>query len=145
MGGFHTRWVVADEMPVETTDLDDHGRPRATAVERWIEAACDAYLTRCPTLTQMLERSGGVLRREPGIPQLHDWLDRQATVIVSAGVNEVWASAFRIAVRIRGGEAVIDATCVVSVAPAGGGQPIELGREVVDELIALEHAARHVN
>jgi hypothetical protein len=39
----------------------------------------------------------------------------------------------------------VDVTCIVRLVDPTTGEPRELGAEVRDELIALEHAAEHYN
>jgi hypothetical protein len=39
----------------------------------------------------------------------------------------------------------VNATCVMRLVDPAAGEPRELGDEVRDELIALEHAAEHYN
>jgi acyl-CoA thioesterase FadM len=74
---------------------------------------------------------------------------RPATVVVSAGVTEVFPTAFTMAFRVRSygqvGDNVVNATCRVALENPDTGTPCELGDDVRDELIALEHAARHTN
>jgi acyl-CoA thioesterase FadM len=70
-------------------------------------------------------------------------------VAVSAGVREVWPSSFAIAVRLRpldgDRDTPVNASCVMALVDPAGGEPRELGDEVRDELVALEHAAEHFN
>jgi len=70
-------------------------------------------------------------------------------VVVTAGVREVWPSSFAMAVRLRavGGDRdlAVNATCILRLVDPTTGEPRELGAEVRDELIALEHSAEHFN
>jgi hypothetical protein len=54
-----------------------------------------------------------------------------------------------VAVRLRpldgDRDTPVNAACVVRLVDPASGEPRELGDEVRDELIALEHAAEHVN
>jgi acyl-CoA thioesterase FadM len=70
-------------------------------------------------------------------------------VIVTASTTEVRPSSFTIAVRIRplGGDHDVAAnvSCVVHLEDRATGNAYELGKDIRDELIALEHSARHFN
>jgi hypothetical protein len=119
------------------------------AARRWVAAARSAYLGRCAALRRLLERSALELevqtsRLPPGAS-----LGRPAAVVLTAGVREVWPDSFAIAERLRpvGGdrEVAVNATCVMRLVDPASGEPRELGDEVRDELIALEHAAEHFN
>jgi acyl-CoA thioesterase FadM len=140
---------VLQEHPVTAGDLDADGVVRDQSVARWVAAARAAYLDRCAALRQRLEGSGLELqaqttRRPPGAS-----LGRPAAVVVTAGVREIWPSSFAVAVRLRpvGGDrdGAVNAACIMRLADPAGGEPGELGDEVRDELIALEHSAEHVN
>ena len=69
--------------------------------------------------------------------------------MITAGVREVWPSSFAMAVRLRpmdgDHDGAVDVTCIVRLVDPATGEPRELGAEVRDELIALEHAAEHYN
>jgi acyl-CoA thioesterase FadM len=143
-----SRWVVRREHPVGDHDLDADGVLRDDAIEQWVHDARDAYLERCAVVQEMINGSKLVLRARGDLPG-GAWFGRPATVVVSAGVTEVFPTSFTMAFRIRGfgqpGDSVVNATCGVSLEDPATGEPCELGNAVRDELIALEHAARHTN
>lgn len=135
--------------PVTVEDLDAVGFVSDQSVERWVAAARSAYLGRCAVLRRMREGLGlelrdGVVRLPPG-----GSLGRPEAVVVTAGVREVRPSSFLIAVRLRsvGGDrdAASNATCVMRLEDPATGEVREIGDEVRDEFIALEHAAEHFN
>lgn len=148
-GAFVSRWPVLEEHPVSAGDLDAGGVVGDDSVARWVAAARSAYLDRCAALRRLLERSGLELAVQTASLPPGASLGRPAAVVVSAGVREVWPSSFAIAVRLRpvGGdrEVAVNATCVLRLVDPASGEPRELGDEVRDELIALEHAAEHFN
>jgi hypothetical protein len=73
------------------------------------------------------------------------------SVVVSVGTREVHPASFTVAVRLRAfgrshpdRDVVLNGSCVVRLLDANGdAAPID--DAVRDELIAMEHAARHVN
>lgn len=149
MGEIVTRWVVSREQPVEAGDADAAGVIADKAVERWIEEIRDSYLECCPVLRNRASDLAADLgfrtdRLPPG-----SWLGHPTSVLVTAGVSEVRPESFTLAVRIRplGAEAArpVAAGCAVELIDRATGQPLPLGDAVRDELIALEHAARHLN
>jgi acyl-CoA thioesterase FadM len=148
-GAFVSRWPVLQEHPVTSSDLDADGVVRDESVARWVAAARSAYLDRCAALRRLREGSGLELQdRTAGLPTGAS-LGRPAAVVVTAGVREVWPSSFAIAVRLRplGGDRdiAVNTTCVMRLVDPASGEPRELGDEVRDELVALEHAAEHFN
>jgi acyl-CoA thioesterase FadM len=146
---FMSRWPVLQEHPVTAEDLDADGVVRDESVARWVAAARSAYLDRCVALRRRREGSGLELRDRTAALPPGGSLGRPAAVVVTAGVREVWPSSFAIAVRLRpvGGdrEVAVNATCIMRLADPTIGEPRELGDEVRDELIALEHSAEHYN
>jgi acyl-CoA thioesterase FadM len=78
-----------------------------------------------------------------------DQMGRPTTVVVSAGATELFPTSFTMAFRIRsdGTSAgiVINTTCAVSLEDPSTGESAELGAAIRDELIALEHGARHTS
>jgi acyl-CoA thioesterase FadM len=150
MSAFVSRWPVLEEHPVAAGDLDAGGVVRDDSVARWVAAARAAYLDRCPALRRRQEESGLELRVESAsLPPGAALGRRPAAVAVSAGVREVWPSAFAIAVRLRpdGGDrdVAVNGSLVMRLVDPASGEPRELGDEVRDELIALEHAAEQYN
>jgi hypothetical protein len=75
-------------------------------------------------------------------------LDRPTNVVVSAGVTEVRPHAFTMAIRVRsfGGseDGLVNAACEITLEDQSG-DACEIDDDVRDELIALEHSARHTN
>ena len=144
-----SRWVVRREYPVRDRDLGADGVLDDAAIEGWIHDARDAYLERCTVVQQMIEGSKLVLRTQASDFPGGAAFGRPATVVVSAGVTEVFPAAFTMAFRVRGygqvGDNVVNATCRVWLEDPTTGERCELGDDVRDELISLEHAARHTN
>ncbi len=143
-----TRWSVLHEHAVAPDDLGTDGDVTDAAVARWITAACDAYLEQCTALRARADREGLDLRGEDGpVPAGVD-LGRPTTVVVSASATEVFPDSFVLGVRLRplegtGPQAVNVARTIRVVDPAGAVRDID--SEIRDELIALEHGARHFN
>jgi hypothetical protein len=71
-----------------------------------------------------------------------------ASVVASAGANEFRPTSFTVAVRVRSGggsdDRVVNLRAEVALATEDGEETV-LGDDGRDELIALEHAARHTN
>lgn len=143
MSGIASRWVVLREYPVDPADLDDGGHVSDQAVERWATAALDAYLDQCTRLPH------AAVRRQVRTMPKGALLGRPEGVLVSASAKEFRPASFTVGVRVRpgGGEvdAPVHAVWVVSVVDERTGDALELGDDVRDELIALEHAAPYVN
>jgi hypothetical protein len=148
MSSFMTRWSVLHEHEVAPADRDDEGAIRDAVVARWVDAACSAYLDQCPTLPARTGTGATRLREELVRVPSGATLGRPAAVVVSATATEVLPTAFVLAVRIRpvGGDdgATGNVRCVVRIED-GSGTALPIETAVRDELIALEHAARHFN
>ena len=149
MSAMVRKWPVLQEHQVTADDLDDGGVVRDDSVARWVDAAHAAYLERCAALQREVERSGvraraRIAHQPPGAS-----LGRATSVVVSAGATEIRPSSFAIAVRLRplGGDrdVAVNAACLVHLEDPATGQPYEIGDEIRDELIAMEHAATHFN
>jgi acyl-CoA thioesterase FadM len=142
MGGIISKWLVLHEYPVTGTVGDD-------VVERWVDAARQAYLDQCPVLHETVRAAGLVVRHRTGAVPPGAALGHPAEVVVTATASEVRPSSFTISVRLRpiGGdrELPVSASCVVRLEDEATGEARELGTAVRDELIALEHSARHYN
>ena len=145
---FASKWVVLRKFAVAPGDLDSEGVVRAEAVEQWLTETRDDYLENCVVLRELRERSGSELRA-----RIHDApapvrFGTPMAVIVGAGATEIRPTSFTIAFRLRpidgDGDDAINAACEVSLEDPETGVPIELGNDIRDELIALEHAAAHV-
>jgi acyl-CoA thioesterase FadM len=145
---FMSKWPVLAEHPVGAEDLDAGGVVRDDSVARWVADACAVHLDLCAVLRRVLS-SGLRLREESAQLPRGAALGRPAVVIVTAGVREVWPSSFALAVRLRpidgARETPVNVTCVLRLEDPATGEARELGDEVRDELIALEHAAAHYN
>lgn len=129
---------------MEPHDIDTDGTVRAATVRRWVDEACDDYLARCPRLGAVLAAPGNVTEREVRIAG--GVTSDAGDVVVTARATELWPSACRLSVRVRASDAaVLDGSCIVSVRDGASGAAVELGDDVRDELIALEHAAQHFN
>jgi acyl-CoA thioesterase FadM len=146
---FVSRWPVLQEHRVTAGDLDADGVVRDERVAQWVAAACSAYPRRCAALWRVREESGLELQDRVAPLPPGAALGRPAAVVVTAGVREVWPSSFAIAVRLRpvdgDRDGAVDVSCIVRLVDPSTGEPRELGVEVRDELIALEHAAEHYN
>jgi acyl-CoA thioesterase FadM len=149
MSAMVKRWPVLHEHPVTADDLDVDGIVGDESVARWIETARAAYLERCSVLQRMLDGSGlqplaRTIHQPPGAS-----LGRPQTVVVSAGVTEIDPGSFTIAVRLRpiGGDrdTAVNASCLIRLQDPTTGTPHEITDEIRDEMISLEHAARHYN
>ncbi|HTD49742.1 MAG TPA: hypothetical protein VK771_04035, partial [Acidimicrobiia bacterium] len=90
-----------------------------------------------------------VRKRTGGMPD-GEFFGWPSTVVVTAGVTEFYPTSFTIAVRVRSygrhdDDVVANVRCVVDLEDPATGEVCQLGDAVRDELIALEHAARHTN
>jgi acyl-CoA thioesterase FadM len=145
---FVSRWPVLQEHPVTAGDLDAAGVVRDERVAQWVAAARSAYRRRCAAL-RMRQASGLELHDRVAPLPPGAALGRPAAVVVTTGVREVWPSSFALAVRLRpvdgDRDRAVDVGCIVRLVDPSTGEPRELGAEVRDELIALEHAAEHYN
>lgn len=144
-----TRWVVSREEPVGAGDVDAAGLVLDPALERWIAAIRECYLDQCPVLRERAGEVAGELRARTDRLPPGAVLGHPTAVLVTAGVSEVRPVSFTVSVRIRplGAEAgrPVAAGCTVELVDRATGRPVPLGEAVRDELIALEHAARHLN
>ena len=117
-------------------------------VEQWVTEARDAYLDQCRELREM-QRSGLVLRTATATMPAGAQLGKPTGVTVSAGATEIFPrrSRWRSGCAPYGSadDAVFNLTCAVSLEDPQTGEAQELGAAIRDELIALEHAARHTN
>jgi hypothetical protein len=134
-----SRWAVSDEHVVDGVITD-------TNVAEWVDAACRAYLDRCPRLQAMSRASGArVVCRAGDLPPAAA-LGRPSSVLVTATAPEFRPSSFTIAVRLRalGDEDAgpLNVRCEVRVEDPATGEARPLGNEIRDELIAVEQAAR---
>jgi len=139
MSSFMTKWSVLQEHDVVPGDLDAEGFVTDRAITAWVESACSAYLGQSDRLHSA--------RHDTDLPR-GTRVERPEQVVVSATATEVHPSSFTIAVRLRPigatADEALNAMCVVTLEdPSGQVQPVDDG--VRDELIALEHAARHYN
>src|SRR3954452_3040737 len=145
---FVSRWVVLQQHDVASADLDDAGTVRDDALERWIVAARDEYLDQCHELRER-QRAGRLLRFRLADLPTAALRGSPSRGTVSAGATEIFPTSFTMAFRIRSygsnDDAVVNVTCAVSLEDRRTGEAEELGDNIRDELIALEHAARHTN
>ena len=146
MTGFVSKWVVLQEHAVGAEDVDGDGDVRDDVLARWFDEACAAYLERCRVLAETANRDRVVVRSRFGALPSAAQLGQPALVAVGATAREVRASSFTIAVRLRTGgddDVTVNTSCIVSLEDPDTGSARDLGDEVRDELIALEHAATH--
>jgi acyl-CoA thioesterase FadM len=146
MGGILSKWLVLTEHPVTSADWTEEGVVSDDALQRWVEEARSAYLDHCKVLNG---RTDGALRLRDASPVRAAHLGSAEMVIVSATVTEVRPTSFTLAVRARpvGGdrEMPVSITCTARLEDEETGEIVELGREIRDELIALEHSATNYN
>lgn len=135
--------------PVSGADLDGNGSVRPEVVERWLSEIRAEYLDRCQALRELQARSGLELRfgfRRPVEPER---LGTPTAVSVSAGATELLPDSITLAFRMRprdgSGDDAVNVSGILVLVDPGTGVACELGADVRDELIALEHAARHTN
>jgi len=149
MSAIMSRWLVRQEHPVTEHDLGRDGAVSDEAVERWVTAAHLAYLDHCTLVQQRQHEFRAELRHRMGTLPAGTLFGTPASVVVTASATEVRPKSFTIAVRIRpcGGDRDIaaNANCVVHLEDRATGEARELGKDIRDELIALEHSARHFN
>jgi hypothetical protein len=150
VSSFVSRWVVRRERRLGTDAFTADGTVRADAVEQWIGDARDEYLARCRVVAELIDASNLRLRARIGALPEPDFWGHPTMVVVSAGVSEVYPESFRMAFRVRtygqsDDDVVANLTCTVTLEDPETGEACELGDAVRDELIALEHAARHTN
>lgn len=146
-----SRWSIASEHRVDAADLDGGDAASNRFRDGLIESAVRAYLAQCTALDEQRRQAGAELRVGAGGPRAALRLQGASVVTVLASTVEVMITSFIVAVRIRpsGGEAEgggepLDVRCAVGLVDAGTGEPLLLDRAIRDQLIALEHAARHV-
>ena len=139
---------MAHEHPVTDADADPDGLLRATAVERWVEAARDAYVEQCQLLRTRAADGTIALHRMP-VAVGGTRPARAPNVVVTATATEVLPSSFVVAVRLRplggGDDRAVDFRCEVELRDPASGARVPLDHDVRDELIHLEHSARHYN
>jgi hypothetical protein len=142
-----TRWVVSEEHRVTPADRTDDGAISPAAIAAWTTAACRTYLDGCPALEAT--RAGAGLELVVAPSPTSGPLPTAPQVVVTASATEVLPRAFVLATRLRtfGGDddQVVNATHEVTLVDPSSGEAQEIGRDVRDELIAHEHAARHFN
>jgi acyl-CoA thioesterase FadM len=145
---FASRWVVVREHWVGPDDRDPDGVVRAEAVERWLEETRTAYLEKCVVLRELQERLGLRLHARVFQAPAPERFGSPSAVIVGAGATEIRPTSFTMAFRLRpvdgDGDTAINAKCEVSLEDPATGEAHELGNDIRDELIALEHAAAHI-
>ena len=143
MSGFATRWVVAREFAVAPGDFGPDDGLLDSVIEGWILAACDEYLEHCAALRAVREAGGLTTGVRIGARNGMERLRGATDVLVSVRATEFLPDVFRLAVRVRGPDGVVDTTCEVRLEDAAG-TPVALDESIRDELIALEHAASHI-
>jgi len=139
---------VLTEYQVRDGDLDGDGAVRAEVIGRWVDAAREEYLERCPTLWRAAEERGLRVRHRSSAVPPGALAGRPTSVVVSASASEVRPAAVAVSVRLRPvgeREAPLNVTCTVRLEDPETAEAAELGDAIRDELIANEHAARHFN
>jgi acyl-CoA thioesterase FadM len=152
VSGIATRFAVLVEVPVGPGDRTAGGGVDPAAVSRWIDAARQAYLDRCPALERARAAGGLTLTHRVTRQPDASLLGTPESVAVSASAAEFRPSSFTLSVRMRAvdtsdgdRDVALNATVTVSLTDPATGEPTELGTEIRDELIALEHAAQYFN
>jgi acyl-CoA thioesterase FadM len=149
MSGFMTKWAVLREHQVTADDLGTDGTVSDQAVGRWVDGACSAYLDGCALLRRARDRDGLDVRHRPATLPRGASLGQPTSLVVTASATEIRPSSFTVAVRLRpaGGdrEVAVNASCVVRLEDRATGAAQPIGTDLRDELIAIEHAARHYN
>jgi hypothetical protein len=142
-----TRWVVSREHEVTAADRTEDGAIAPAAIAAWAAGACRAYLDGCPVLESARADEGLEVVVTPA--PVPGPLAPAPQVVVTASATEVLPRAFVLSTRLRtfGGDddQVVDARHEVRLVDPASGEAQEIGRDVRDELIAHEHAARHFN
>ncbi|HLL66840.1 MAG TPA: hypothetical protein VK453_14055 [Micromonosporaceae bacterium] len=144
-----TRWVVLHEHRVAGADLDADGTVTDEAVGRWATAARDAYLDRCVVLRRVAGEPGLAVAARSAGPTQGALAGRPTDVVATATATEVRPASFTISVRMRavgGAESFpLGIRYRIVLEDAATGEVRELGTEIRDELIAMEHSATHFN
>ena len=145
---FVSRWVEVREFTVTPADLSARGGVRAEAIDRWLAEARAAYLEHCIVLRELRDRSGLALRARFDQPLAPQRFGTPTSIIIGVGATEIHPTSFTMAFRVRAidvdGDTAINVTCAVALADPETGEACELGEDIRDELIALEHAASHI-
>jgi hypothetical protein len=146
MSSIMTRWSVMAEHRVDAGDRDEHGVITDAAVDRWVRHACASYLDQCSELRQRRD-DGRELTEDLASVPTGAALGPAPAVFVSASATEVLPASFVIAVRLRTVDStddrIFNIRCEVRL--VDGEQTLDIDNAIRDELIALEHAARHYN
>jgi acyl-CoA thioesterase FadM len=144
-----TKWLVLQEHTVGPADREPDGTLRADTVRAWVESARSEYLDQCPLLQTRSREPGLELRVRESSPPAVVALGTPTGVVTTASVTEVRPASFTIAVRLRPGggdrETPVNVRATVWLEHTATGEAQELGDDIRDELIALEHSARHYN
>jgi hypothetical protein len=142
-----TRWSIGLDRTIGEAERDADGYVTAEVLGRWLTEAVDAYLGQCEQLRR--RAVGYSLVRRPGRQPRASLLGRPAEVLVTASATEIRPTEFFITIRVRpfGGDEdlPINVTCRVSIEDSVTGEPIELGAEVREELVAIEREAEYMS
>jgi hypothetical protein len=145
MSGFMSKWSIGHDRTVGDGERDADGFIRADVLGSWLAEAVDAYLAQCVKLRE--RAAGHTLVRRPGRQPRSSLLGRPAEVLVTASATEVRPAEFFVSLRVtpfRGDEDLpINVVWRVSIEDERG-ESLELGTDVRDELIAIEHAAEYM-
>ena len=137
-----TKWVVALEIPVEETDLNENAHVDRDVLLGWFARARAAYLEQCPSLVD------GSL--EPTVKTLEMKLRRPVehpdTVLIAASVTELGERWFTMTCRVRsllGGHGVVaDGRCTMEVVDPRTGESVPVPEPLRRDFFALEMGAR---
>ena len=149
MGGVLTRWSVGQDRTVSPEECGPDGLVTPQTLGTWVDAAVQAYLDQCAALRRQAVDGGLTLNRQPGRLPKSSLLGVPTDVLVTASATEVRPAEFVISIRVRpfGGDMdlPLNVTCLVFLEDPYSGDKAALATAVRDELIALEHAAHHMN
>ena len=145
MSGFMSKWSIGLDRAVGVAERDGDGFIRVDVLGSWLAEAVEAYLAQC---AQLHDRAAGyTLVRRPGRQPRSSLLGRPSEVLVTASATEVRAAEFFVSLRVTpfGGDEDLPINVVWRVSIEDGrGEPVPLGNEVRDELIAIERDAEYM-
>jgi hypothetical protein len=149
MGGVLTRWSIGHDRTVSPEDCGPDGLVTPQTLGAWVDAAVQTYLDQCGALQRQAVNSALTLTRQPGRLPKASLLGQPTDVLVTASATEVRPAEFVISIRVRpfGGDMdlPLNVTCLVFLEDPYSADKAPLDTAVRDELIALEHAAHHMN
>jgi hypothetical protein len=135
-----TTWGVV----LDLDEIPDGERP--TSAGDWFAMGRAAFLGRCPRLEDFLRTQDAELRPTAEVIGSVDPASSAGGIRVGVSVVEVRATSFAMAVRIRpagsGAGTAVNGRCTMTIRRRATGERVPLPREVRDEFIAIQLAAR---